>query len=474
MAPSATVSSASTPDPKASLKPATSPSLLHRSLLEQPHTVASASGRYLTLSDGRQILDGCGGAAVAIIGHGNAEVMAGTVAQMQKVSYIHTQSYTTSSAEDLATFLLHDPTSSFEHGLEKAYFCGSGSEANDSAMKLARQYWLEKGEGERTVFVARSQSYHGSTVGAMSISGMKGRRAPYEGCLTLGNVAHVAPAFAYRYKHDGETEGEYAARLVHELDDEFQRVGPGKVIAFVAETVVGAASGCVAAPVGYFAGVRRVCDKYGILLILDEVMCGMGRTGTTFAFEQEDVIPDIVTIGKGLGSGYAPIAAVLVGKMVIDALRSGSSAFNHGHTYQAHPVSCATALAVQKIVRREGLVEQCRLQGIVLERLLRERLSASKYVGDIRGSGLFWGIEFVKDRKRKESFDPEITFGLRVQKKAFELGVAVYPGSGTADGVRGDHVLVCPPFDVTLAELVEIAKALGEAYDWIEQSVDGF
>ncbi|KAG4413318.1 hypothetical protein IFR04_013543 [Cadophora malorum] len=448
-------------------------SLLHRSLLTRPHTVEFASGSYLFLANGRKILDGCGGAAVSIIGHGNSEVTSAVLTQMQKVSYVHTATYTTSSAEDLAHFLLHDPTSTFEHHLEKAYFVGSGSEANDSAMKLARQYFVEKGELDRTIFVARRQGYHGSTVGAMSISANVARKVQFEGVLTLPNVVHVAPAYAYQYKLDSETEVEYSERLVRELDEEFQRLGPENVIAFFAETVVGATTGCVTAPPGYFAGVRKVCDKYGILFILDEVMCGMGRTGTTFAFEQEDVVPDIVSIGKGLGGGYAPIAGVLVGKKVVDVLRAGTAAFNHGHTYQAHPVSCAAALAVQTIVRREKLVDQCRESGKLLERMLRARLESKKYVGDIRGRGLFWGVEFVKNKEIRVPFPKVVAFGHRLQQKIFDLGVAVYPGTGTVDGVKGDHILISPPFNVSADELELIVDALARAYVSTEKEVDG-
>ncbi|KAL2072806.1 hypothetical protein VTL71DRAFT_12149 [Oculimacula yallundae] len=423
--------------------------LLHRSLTTKPHTVLSAAGSYLHLSSDLKILDGCGGAAVACIGHGNTEVISAVLSQMQKVSYVHTTTYTTSAAEDLATFLLHDPTSSFSHDLEKAYFVGSGSEANDSAMKLARQYFYEKGEFSRTVFVSRRQGYHGSTVGSMSISSNLARKTQFDGVLTLPNVVQVAPAYAYQYKLHSETEGEYSARLVRELDEEFRRLGPQNVIAFFAETVVGATTGCVPPPKGYFAGVRAVCDKYGILLVLDEVMCGMGRTGTTFVFEQEGIVPDMVIIGKGLGGGYAPIAGVLIGKKVVVGLRSGTGAFNHGHTYQAHPVSCAAALAVQTIVRREDLVKQCRESGLVLERMLRSRLGNCKYVGDIRGRGLFWGVEFVKDRASKQPFPRNLAFGLRLQQRIFELGVALYPGSGTVDGVDGDHILISPPYNVS-------------------------
>ena len=285
-------------------------------------------------------------------------------------------------------------------------------------------------------------------------------------------MSHVSPAYAYQYRSATGTDEEYVNRLIGELEAEFWRIGPGNVVAFVAEPVVGATSGCVASPKGYFPAVRRLCDKYGILLILDEVMCGMGRTGRMFAFEEDDVVPDMVTIGKGLGGGYAQIAAVLVGKRIVDVLRQGTCAFNHGHTYQAHPVSCASALAVQRIVCRDKLVDRCAGMGKLLESLLRRALEGSKYVGDIRGRGLFWAVEFLKDRKTKKSFDRTMGFGLRVQQAAFERGVAVYSGSGTVDGIEGDNVWLAPPFTVTEKNLREIVDVLREAYDSQEKYVD--
>lgn len=387
--------------------------------------------------------------------------------QMRHVSYVHTGAYTTSSAEDLAAIILDGNP----YGLEKAFFVGSGSEAMDAAMKLARQFFYERGNLERRNFVARKQSYHGTTIGAMSLSSNLPRKVPYEPLLSK-NVSHVSPAYAYQYQLPEESEEQYVMRLAEELDDEFQRLGPETVIAFVAEPIVGATSGCVPAPAGYFRSMREICDRYGILLILDEVMCGIGRSGSYFAFEQEDVVPDIMTIGKGLGGGYAPIAGVLVSEKVVGGLRDGTGIFNHGQTYQAHPLSCASALAVQKIIKRDHLVERCKRMGSSLERQLRAALEGRKYVGDIRGRGLFWGVEFVRDRESKASFEPRVEFGYRVQRKAFELGVAIYPGAATVDGVRGDHVLVAPPYTVAEAELRVIARVVGEAYGFAERDVE--
>ncbi|KAF3038155.1 hypothetical protein E8E12_007388 [Didymella heteroderae] len=445
--------------------PAQEPALLHRSFTQEPYTVTSASGSYLHLSDGRSILDACGGAAVAILGHANPEVIAATMAQMQKVSYVHTGSYTTSSAENLARVVL-SPHSDFQHGLTKAFFVGSGSEANDAAMKCARQYWYEKGELKRTRFVARRQGYHGNTIGAMSVSTVLGRKAPYEDIL-MENVSFVGPADEYHGRREGETESDFVGRLVREVESEFLRVGPETIVSFIGETVSGATLGAMAAPRGYWPAVRALCHKYGILLHVDEVMCGTGRTGTYFAFEQEGIQPDIVTIGKGLGGGYAPIAGMLINGKVVDILKAGSSTFNHGQTYQAHPTSCATALAVQEIVQREQLVNRCAKQGRKLEQLLRDTFATSKYVGNIRGRGLFWCVEFMEDTAQKIPFPAEMSFGSSVQLAAFDMGIAAYPGAGTVDGLKGDHVLIAPPYTVSDEELVITVSTLKRAYDQI-------
>ncbi|KAL7908375.1 pyridoxal phosphate-dependent transferase [Trichoderma velutinum] len=445
------------------------PGLLHRSLIERPQQVVSGSGIYLNLADGSRILDGCGGAAVSVIGHGNKQVQDAIMRQYSSIEYVHTMAYTTSSAEELANALTE---LSKPFGLTKAYFVCSGSEAIDAAMKLARQYHVENGQPQRKRFVARRQAYHGNTVGAMSVSSNLPRRIPYDGVLTLDNVSFVSPTYAYRGQRDAETEEQYAARLVQELDDEFQHVGPETVIAFVAETVGGATAACITPPKGYFEGVRRVCNRYGILLILDEIMCGSGRTGSYFAFEREgDVRPDLITLGKGLGGGYAPIAGVLIGEKVVQVLKRGSASFVHGHTYQAHPACCAAGLAVQQVIKRDNLVVNCLSMGALLESRLRSALEDAKYVGEIRGRGLFLGIEFVQDRASKQPFKPAVKFASRMQEAAHSRGLAVYPGSGTADGVNGDHVILAPPLTITEEEAEEIVRLLKMAYDIVEREV---
>jgi adenosylmethionine-8-amino-7-oxononanoate aminotransferase len=439
--------------------------LLHRSFIDPPALVERAEGVNLFLSDGRKVIDACAGAAVALIGHGNKEVHQAIINQLQKVSYVHTQSYTTQSAEDLANLILQGSP----YGLEKAFFVGSGSEAVESALKLARQYYFEKNEPERLHIVSRRQGYHGNTMTTMSISGNLARKIPFEG-FSYPHTSQVSPAFAYRNMRDNETEIEYTARLLQELEDELLRVGSHKVMAFIAEPVAGSGIGSVTPPAGYLAGIRALCDKYGILLIFDEIMCGVGRTGTFFAFEQEgDAVPDIMTIAKGLGGGYAPISGVLVHKRVVDVLRHGSKAFNHGHTYQAHPTSCAAALAVQKIVLRDGLIARCAAMGKFLESMLRTELQDCWSVGDIRGRGLFWTVEFVKDKETKETFDPSVHFGVRVQQAAFSKGVALYPCRGTVDGTKGDHLMLAPPFIITEEELRTVCKVLREAIEFQQQ-----
>ena len=334
--------------------------------------------------------------------------------QMDSVSYCHSLFYATDAAEKLAGFLV-DST----HGeMAKAFFISSGSEANEAALKLARQYHLEKkpSEPERTHFIARSQSYHGTTLGALAAGGHVARRKMYEPILSL-NSSRVSPCYRYRNEDVLEHEIAYVRRLEAELEAEFQRIGPAKVAAFIAEPVVGAALGCVPAARGYFEAVRRVCDRHGALLILDEIMCGAGRVGPEpterypdplHAWQDPSInaVPDIQTLGKGLGGGYMPIAAMLANRKVIKALSGGTGSFSHGQTYQGHPVACKAGLEVQTIIRQDRLVANVRKQGKLLGELLKEKLGSHPAVGDVRGKGLFWGIEFVKDKNTKETFEP--------------------------------------------------------------------
>jgi adenosylmethionine-8-amino-7-oxononanoate aminotransferase len=386
--------------------------------------------------------------------------------QAGKLTYAHSSFFTTEAAEELAEELVgHEPG-----GLAYAYIVSGGSEAIEAALKMARQYFLEIGQPQRTRFIARRQSYHGNTLGALAAGGNAWRREPYKPLLA-GAFSHVTPAFAYHEKRADETEDGFVRRLVAELEAEFQRLGPDTVAAFVAEPVVGATAGCVPAPEGYFPAVRALCDRHGALLILDEVMCGMGRTGTLHAWEQEGIAPDIQAIAKGLGGGYQPIGATLASGRVVDALRDGSGAFQHGHTYLGHPMACAAALAVQRVIREDGLLDRVATMGDLLEQRLTERFGNHHHVGDIRGRGLFRAIEIVANRARKTPFDPALKLHARIKRAALARGLACYPAGGTVDGVCGDHVLLAPPYIASAQEIDMIVDRLGAAVDDVIKTI---
>jgi adenosylmethionine-8-amino-7-oxononanoate aminotransferase len=431
--------------------------VLHRSLHDQPKKVIGADGIYLTLSNGQRILDATGGAAVACLGHNHPRIKRAIAAQMDKFSYCHSLFFSSDAAEDLCKLLID----STDGAMSRAFIVSSGSEAMEAAIKMARQYFLELDPPQtgRVRFIARRESYHGTTLGALGIGGHVARRALYEPLLS-GNVSHVSACNVYRGMRNGETELEYVARLQRELDDEFQRVGPETVCAFVMEPVVGAALGCVPAAKGYTRAMKSVCDKYGALLILDEVMCGMGRCGTMHAWMEEGVAPDLQTIGKGLGGGYAPVAGMLVGHRVVDVLTKGTGAFSHGQTYQGHPIACAAALEVQRVIQDDLLVDRVHGLGLKLENLLRDSLECHPHVGNIRGRGFFWGIEFVKDRSSKEPFDPSegVAMGIHNLGMKEPFNISIYPGSGTVDGKRGDHVLIAPAYTISEEDLKDVVR----------------
>ncbi|MDH2346389.1 aspartate aminotransferase family protein [Bradyrhizobium sp. SSUT18] len=441
--------------------------VLHRSLRETPPKAIGGEGVYLLAEDGRRVIDASGGAAVSCLGHQHPRVIAAMAKQASTLAYAHTAFFSSEPAEALAETLVgHEPG-----GLAYAYFVSGGSEAIEASIKLARQYFIERGEPQRQHFIARRQSYHGNTLGALAAGGNAWRRAPYAPLLS-GAFSHVTPAFAYHEKHHAESDAQFVARLAAEIEAEFQRLGPDTVAAFLAEPVVGATSGAVTAPEGYFRAVREICDRHGALLILDEVMCGMGRTGTTHAWEQEGVAPDIQAIAKGLGGGYQPIGAMLASGKIIDTIRAGSGAFQHGHTYLAHPLACAAALAVQDVIREDGLLDRVKERGRQLEQRLTERFGNHRHVGDIRGRGLFWAIELVTDRPSRTSFDPALKLNQKIKAEAFANGLGCYPGGGTVDGVRGDHVLLAPPYIASADEIDLIVDKLGTAVDNVLRSVN--
>ncbi|CAK7198255.1 hypothetical protein SEUCBS139899_000914 [Sporothrix eucalyptigena] len=442
--------------------------VFHRQLRLNFPAIVRGEGSYLVLNDGRRILDASGGAAVACIGHGDARVAEAVMAQMRSVAYCATIFYTSTACEQLCRYLV-DSTGGH---MARAYIVCSGSEAMEAAMKLARQYFLEKAphpEPRRTRFIARSQSYHGITLGALAAGGHEARRQYFEPLMPT-NVSHVSPCFSYRGKAAQESDAAYVARLAAELDAEFQRVGPDTVCAFIAEPIVGAALGSVPSVPGYFRAVQAVCRKYGALLIFDEVMCGMGRAGTVHAWQQEGVVPDIQTIGKCLGGGYQPIAGVLASHNVIDTLSRGTGSFVHGHTYQGHPVGCAAALAVQRIIAEENLLANVRELGPVLADLLAQRLGDHPNVGNIRGRGFFWGIEFVQDKNSARPFPVEDHVAMEIAElglSSADYAIAVYPGSGTVDGRSGDHIILAPAYNATRAEIHTIV-------DRVARLVEGY
>ncbi|AEO55154.1 hypothetical protein MYCTH_2055700 [Thermothelomyces thermophilus ATCC 42464] len=443
---------------------ARSSAVLHRDLSYDFLSLSQGEGNYLVLEDGRRIFDASGGASVGCLGWGNERVARAVMKQLMAIPYCSTVFYTTRAQEELCRFLVEST-----HGhMGRAYIVNSGSEAMEAAVKLARQYFLElsPSQNNRTRFISRRQSYHGITLGALAVGGHQYRRAKFEPIL-MKNVSKVSPCNPYRGKNPGETDQEYVDRLAKELDDEFQAVGPETVCAFIAEPVVGAALGCVPSVPGYFKAVQAVCRKYGALLILDEVMCGMGRTGTLHAWEQEGVAPDIQTFGKALGGGYQPVAGVLASREVVGVLERGSSVFVHGHTYQGHPAGCAGALEVQRIIREENLLENVRKMGELLSGRLQERLGAHPNVGNIRGRGLFWGIEFVADKATMEPFPVENHVAAAICERGLtkEYSISVYPGTGSADGIRGDHIIVSPAYNVHKDEIEWIVDTLGRLVD---------
>ncbi len=359
--------------------------VLHRSLRAPPRMAASSHGIYIVDAQGRRYLDASGGAAVSCLGHAHPDVLAAMHAQIDKLAYAHTSFFTSEVSEALADHLVERAP----EGLDHVYFVSGGSEAIEAALKLARQYFVEIGEPERTVFVARRQSYHGNTLGALAVGGNEWRRRQFAPLLM--DVGRVSPCYEYRDRASGESQDAYTQRLLAELEQKFEELGPERVIAFIAEPVVGATAGAVPPTPGYFAGVRALCDRHRILFIADEVMCGMGRTGTMHAVEQEGVAPDLMTIAKGLGGGYQPVGAMLAAGRIVAAIRAGSGLFQHGHTYIGHPVAAAAALAVQQVIERDRLLARVRDRGAYLRRQLVERLGGHDNVGDIRGRGLFMG-----------------------------------------------------------------------------------
>ena len=433
--------------------------VFHRSLSTSYPTAVAGDGPYLIDAQGKRYLDACGGAAVSCLGHFDAAVIAAVQQQIATMAYAHSSFFTSAPMEALADFLVERAPD----GIDSVYFVSGGSEAVESALKLARQYFVERGQPQRRHVIARRQSYHGNTLGALATGGNAWRRQQFEPLLI--DVTHVAPCYAYRDQLPGETGADYVARLGRELEERILALGAQNVMAFIAEPVVGATAGALPAVDGYFRRMRDICQRHGILLILDEVMCGMGRTGSLFACEQEGITADLICIAKGLGAGYQPIGAVMVSHDIRDTIRAGSGFFQHGHTYIGHATACAAALAVQQQIEQRDLLNNVRAMGTLLKERLDERLGGHPHVGDIRGRGLFLGLELVQERGTKQPFDPARRLHARIKAQAMQDGLMCYPMGGTIDGLHGDHILLAPPYIIDRRHVDEIVGKLAGAID---------
>ncbi|MBR8059918.1 aspartate aminotransferase family protein [Burkholderia dolosa] len=433
--------------------------VFHRTPRATMPVAVAGDGIEIVDSTGKRYIDACGGAAVSCLGHSNPRVIDAIVRQARTLPYAHTSFFTTEVAEELANRLVDAAPA----GLDHVYFVSGGSEAIEAALKLARQYFVEKGEPQRRHFIARRQSYHGNTLGALAIGGNAWRREPFLPLLIEAH--HVSPCYAYREQRADETEHAFVQRLADELERKIVELGADTVAAFVAETVVGATAGAVPPVRTYLQKIRAVCDKYGVLLILDEIMSGMGRTGYLYACDEDGVAPDLLTVAKGLGAGYQPIGATLVSDRIYRTIVDGSGFFQHGHTYMGHASACAAALEVQRVIAEERLLDNVKARGEQLRALLRERYGAHPHVGDVRGRGLFVGVELVRDRDSKTTFDPALKLHASIKREAMQRGLMVYPMGGTVDGVRGDHVLIAPPFICTAQQIDTIVERLSGAID---------
>ena len=433
--------------------------VFHRSTKSVPPVASKGDGCYIVDDSGKRYLDACGGAAVSCLGHSHPKVIQAIKDQVDAIAFAHTAFFTNEPLEKLSTHLAERAP----EGIDYVYMVSGGSEAVEAGLKLAHQYWGEKGQHSKRWFIARRQSYHGNTLGALAVGGNMWRRDQFAPILI--DSQHISPCSSYRDRREGESEYEYGQRVANELDERVRELGADNVIGFVAEPVVGATAGAVAAPEGYFKRIREICDQHGILLILDEVMCGMGRTGTLFACEQDGIVPDIIATAKGLGAGYQPIGAMLCSTDIYNTIRDGSGFFQHGHTYIGHPTACAAAMAVQEVIEEEHLLENVRDKGAKLRERLEARFGNDPHVGDIRGRGLFIGIELVADRTTKEPLDPSLQIHTKIKRAAMDRGLMCYPMGGTIDGKRGNHILLAPPFIIDDAQVEEIVEKLGSAVD---------
>lgn len=422
--------------------------------------VAWGKGCYIYDSDGKQYIDGSGGPAVFCLGHGNEEVNAAIARQLDKVAHGYRYTFTSDPMEQLTALVAERCGGT----LRRMVFVTGGSEAVESCLKLALQYHAARGEMSRRRFIARERSWHGNTLGALAVSGFRDRRAAFEGALV--EASHISAVNSYR-PPAGVAPEDLAAHCADELDREILRCGAGNVAAFIFEPVVGAAGGAVPAPAGYAKAVREICDRHGVLMIADEVMCGSGRTGTWRALAHDGVEPDIMSVAKGLAAGYLPLGAAIYSDRIAEAIVKAHGGPMTGHTFTGHTACCAAGLAVQTIVKRDRLVEKVAEDGLYLAAQLRTRLGERPYVGNIRGRGFFLGIELVADRATKRPFDPAQQVYIKLRDQTFANGLICYPSGGNVDGVAGDHVILAPPYIARRAELDEIVDKLATSLDQV-------
>lgn len=431
--------------------------VLHRDLKNPLPRAVKGEGAYIFDSTGRKYLDASGGPAVSCLGHSHPKVIEAVRRQAGEIAFAYSAFFTHDAMEHLADKLVAQAPA----GLTRAFFVSGGSEASEAALKLARQYFLEIGQPQRRHYIARERSYHGNTMGALSLGHDVNRRQTYEPLLLP--MTHISPCYEYRERRADESAEQYGRRIADELETAIQRLGPDTVAAFFAEPVAGSSLGCAEPVPGYLARIREICDRHGVLLVFDEVMCGMGRTGHLYASAEDGVTPDILTMAKGLGAGYQPIGGFLVHEKIVRALENGSGQLKHGHTYAGHTVACAAALAVQEVFQEENLMARVRELGKGLRARLDDCFGQHPHIGDIRGRGLFIGLEMVADRETKQAFDPAEKKWLKLRQAAFAEGLICYPAGGCIDGKSGDHILLAPPFNLADGQLDEIVEKLGRA-----------
>ncbi len=437
--------------------------VFHRSLQSNYPTAVAGEGVYLIDSQNKRYIDACGGAAVSCLGYSYEPLKAAIKRQLDTLPFVHSSFFTTEVLETAAAEIVADTNGN----MARVYFVSGGSEAIEAAIKMARQYFVDQGQTDKRYFIARKQSYHGNTLGALSLSGNEARKAPYKDILIDAN--HIAACYEYRERQDGESLEDYALRAANELETEILRLGADNVAAFVAETVVGATAGCVPPAPGYFKRIREICNQYNVLLILDEVMCGMGRTGTLHAYEQDGIVPDIQAVAKGIAAGYQPLGAVLMRQSIVDAITNGAGFFQHGHTYISHATAVAAGLATQRILKADNLLANIIKQGDYLNQLLHEQLGQhpriGQFIGDIRGRGLFRGIEIVADKASKQAHDPNLPLAAGIRQTAMDNGLMCYPLTGTIDGIHGNHILLAPAYIIQAHEIEEIVDKLTASID---------